>query len=307
MELIFKALTLEYQDAVESILSKIHNQSCQFSFASLFSYKDKYGTEICIDRHNTIFIRQLKRTHNQRIAYFLPLNAKCLNSSIIQILETAKIQNHEVFFFGILETDKEKLLKINCNNFLIQENRDWSEYLYSSNNIANLTDKNLSKIRRGVNQFWQLYGEKIIIETITPQNIPDIIQYQKQWYNKNLTKKQKPDSLTAENQAIHNGLTNFTRLKLTGIVAKFDNIIIGYSYGLIISENVFDIMVQKANYEYRHIYKMLFHEIAQRYQKEAILINMEEDIGILGLRQLKTEYKPNNLLTKYIAIPQKAL
>lgn len=304
MTLLFSKISLADKAEIETILSQVSTLSCQLSFASLFCWKEKYGTEICI-QNKTLFIRQLSRIYNKKIAYFLPIGGDCLKTDIENIMNTAKMQLHEVFFFCLFKEDQDRLLQMNEYSFIFETTPDWSEYLYYSNRIANLTDHNLSKIRRGVNQFWQLYGQNISIEKITKKNILSIMNFQEEWYSRNLERNQEPLSLTAENKAIHTGLLNFEALGLDGMIIKFNENIIGYSYGLIVSGNVFDIMVQKAKYEYRHIYKVLFQEIANRQLKESTFINMEEDIGILGLRRLKQEYKPDFMLVKYTAIPKR--
>lgn len=297
----FRKIKLSDKDVVERFLKNTQIPSCQYSFANLFALRDKYGTELCIE-DNALFIRQTKRIHKNKMAYFFPICQNNLQTHLNQIFQTGKNQGHEIYIFCLFEKDKENFLSFTGKGILLEKNADWDEYLYESNRIFEMKDANLSKIRRGINQFWNLYGQSVSIGKIEKIDIEEIKTFQRKWYDETKLTTDKPDALSEEHKAVNEALENFEYLDLSGIYIKIDGELKAYSYGSIVGNDTFDVIAQKGAKEYRHIYKVLFHELLRTYWEKIKWTNMEEDIGLLGLRQLKNSYRPDIRLVKYTAI-----
>lgn len=109
------------------------------------------------------------------------------------------------------------------------------------------------------------------------------------------------DSLIKENVSICNALENFNELDLEGIIIFVGKSIRGYGYGTILPGGAFDIIAQKGDISYQQIYKVVLQEHVKTYYERAELTNMEEDIGLIGLRRSKTRYRPEYMLKKYTA------
>ncbi len=293
----FREIELSDKPGIEQLLKHVDSKSCQYSFANLFSLRKKYGTEICIEE-DTLYIRQKNRKIGTKIAYFFPICRANPAEKIQKVLKTAEAESHELHFFCVFDQHREEL-----RDFTLNQSPDWSEYIYDSNRIFDLKGNELSKIRRGINQFWELYSESVKIEEIAPSHIDEIKAFQQRWHNESLLSASKPDSLEEEHGAIDIALSHFEELDLKGVVLKREGVVEGYCYGAVINGDTFDIIAQKANKDYRHIYKVLFQELVRVYKDDIPWTNMEEDIGIKGLRQLKRSYKPNFQLVKYTAIP----
>ena len=66
----------------------------------------------------------------------------------------------------------------------------------------------------------------------------------------------------------------------------------------------FDIIAQKGDISYQQIYKVVLQEHVKTYYERAELTNMEEDIGLIGLRRSKTRYRPEYMLKKIYSFLQ---
>lgn len=274
------------------------------TFANLFCLRKKYGTEICIDG-GVLYIRQKNRIYNGQTAYFAPIFPESMapedfTDAVDMILEASRKERIKPYFFGVTEDNLSLFEQSIKHSFKITEQRDWFEYLYRSEKFVNFASSELSKQRRAVNRFWNLYGAEAAVERILPSNIQKVVKYQSDWLANNLDRNMDRDSLISENESILNGLDNFWSLNLEGIIVSVGKSVRGYAYGTILPGGAFDIIAQKGDVEYQQIYKVVLQEHVKTFYERAELTNMEEDIGLVGLRRSKERYKPDYMLKKYI-------
>ena len=216
------------------------------------------------------------------------------------ILEASRKERIKPYFFGVTEDNLSLFEQSIKHSFKITEQRDWFEYLYRSEKFVDFASSELSKQRRAVNRFWNLYGAEAAVERISPSNIQKVVKYQSAWLANNLDRNMDRDSLISENESILNGLDNFWSLNLEGIIVSVGKSVRGYAYGTILPGGAFDIIAQKGDVEYQQIYKVVLQEHVKTFYERAELTNMEEDIGLVGLRRSKERYKPDYMLKKYI-------
>ena len=81
-----------------------------------------------------------------------------------------------------------------------------------------------------------------------------------------------------------------------------DDTAAGYAYGQLLPGGAFDVIVLKGTLSYRFIWRAMLQEIAKFVVDRAPLLNLEEDLGMPGLRQSKEGYGPCALLYKYQAV-----
>lgn len=299
----FKRIELSDKERVNNFLYKTKSNSCQMTFANLFCLREKYNTEICI-HDNFLFIRQKNRNYNgdnNQIAYFVPIGSGNLESAISLIIEKSRKDGHRPYFFAVTDDTKAELENLDNYQFCIEEQEDWAEYIYNSKKLVDFSSSDLSKQRRAVNRFWNLYGEETKIEKISESNIKQLLKYQSKWLKENIDRNMDSDSLIKENISICNALENFDKLDLEGIIIFVGKSIRGYGYGTILPGGAFDIIAQKGDISYQQVYKVVLQEHVKTYYERAELTNMEEDIGLIGLRRSKTRYRPEYMLKKYTA------
>lgn len=300
----FKPITLFDKSVVTKFLDASKSNSCQMNFANLYCQASEYYTEIAVSG-SILYIRQRRRRLPGRFkdmtAYFVPIGAKNLTSPITSILETARAEKQTPYFFAVTDETKKLLEAVNRYRFKFTEPEDWAEYMYKSESFRDFSSSALSKQRRAVNRFLNLYGDEVSVERISEKNIESVIKFQKNWLEQNVERNMNGASLYAENNSVLKALKYFDRLELEGIVVKVGRAVRGYAYGNILPGGAFDIIAQKGDVAYQQIYKYILREHVRTFCDRAELTNMEEDIGLMGLRRSKTRYKPIFMLKKYTA------
>lgn len=301
IELQFRKISLRDREPVEAILKEADSMSCQHSFPNLWCLREKYGTELCIREH-VLYIRQTLRQKDGHTAYFLPIGRQAGCESINAIEQCAGKDCRKFFLFGITEDYREQIVPCLSGRYQMEADRDWYEYIYSADRLRRLSGSGLSHRRRDVSAFWRQYGIRTRTEQIDRKNLEEVAEFQHRWQRENLERNQEPYQLAEEHRSILNGLEHFEKLGLCGAAIRIDGHIAGYGYGADLGRETFDIIAQKADYQYRNLNQALFRELAA-CRPDARYINYEEDIGLVGLRQAKLSYKPEHLLQKFCAVP----
>lgn len=88
---------------------------------------------------------------------------------------------------------------------------------------------------------------------------------------------------------------------LEGILLRIAGDVQGYAYGSLLPGGAFDVMVLKGNLDFRYIWRALLRELARTVAPRAEFLNLEEDLGLPGLRENKLSYQPCALLARYQA------
>lgn len=274
------------------------------NFANLYCQALEYGTEIA-ESKSFLYIRQLRRkpgvVPSEKTAYFVPIGEGDLKSAIDTVAGTARRAKQKPYFFAVTDDQRAALEEIPEYRFKFTESEDWNEYIYISESFRDFDSSALAKQRRAIHRFLNLYGDEVSVEPISKSNIDKVMKFQRDWLSENIGRNMNSVSLEAENDSVLRGLKNFEVLGLKGIAVSIGRAIRGYAYGTILPGGAFDIIAQKGDVAYQQIYKYILREHARTFCDRAKYTNMEEDIGLVGLRRSKTRYKPVFMLKKYFA------
>lgn len=297
----FENLTLEKKELIESYTIKYGQMSCQYSFVANFCHKAKYDDHFCIINDFLVFFRKGISSDNKRIFLF-PIGDFSRKEELKDCIQKLKAdcieQNCELSFDYITKKDAELLTELFPNEYKIQENRDYFEYIYEENRYTSLKEFRLRKKRQIVNKFYKSYESRLEISLIQKKDIDEIKVFEKKWFEENKDKNPEK-SLKFEDLAIDIAFKYYDELNLSGIIVKIDKKIVGYFVGSELSNNCYDSMFAKADKEYKELFTVLFTQSFKYYKKTFKYINMEEDIGLEGLRKMKLSYYPDILLEKY--------
>ena len=298
----FKKITLEDKDILIRYLYRYGENSCQHSFVSMYCMAEKYG-DMYAEKDGYLFIlRSGKCTENFRI-YLFPMgdteNKEALKKAVLTILEDAKAHGKKVRFETLTKKASDAINSLFPKQFTAENVRDYAEYIYTQQKLADLPGRALASKRYDVNTFFRDYGDRCSIENILPQHIEEIKEFQKKWLS-DMLKDEEDVQLELENIAIGIGLDNFEKLGLSGIVIYIDGKMAGYAYGAPISDDCYNVIIEKGDRSIPDIYRVLNRDLVRMCCSEYFYINREEDVGVEGLRKAKMSYKPDILLEKYI-------
>ncbi|MDO5573248.1 MAG: phosphatidylglycerol lysyltransferase domain-containing protein [bacterium] len=297
----FRNVTLKDKELIKDYMYRYGEGSCQHSFVSMYCMADKYGDSVCEKDGWLLICREGISTDRER-AYLFPMgdisDAKGLERAISEIINDAHEHGALACFQTLTENAKNAVVKLFPDRFTVTPVRDYSEYIYTYEKLAELPGHEMASKRYDINTFYRTYGDTVRVETITDSHIEQIRSFQKLWLENKFCEEEDVQ-LDQENTAIQLGLAHFEELELSGIVIYIKGELCGYAYGTPLSNDSYDVIIEKGDRRIADIYRVLNRDLVRLCCSRYQYINREEDVGVEGLRRAKLSYKPDFLLNKY--------
>ena len=293
--MLFSPVRISDKDKYEKILFKYSEKGCEFSFANLHLWGERH---ISFDYGNV----SLCSRFGDKWYYSFILDNNNPKELIDAIILDAENKNIDLIFTGLYEKEKNILEELYQGKFTFSSSPGSYDYVYSIDDLADLSGKKYHKKRNHFSQFQKICPHYSVQE-ISNDMIPAIAKMANDWYEKRIT--DVPDlDFDMEKAALTKALANYNELGMDGIVLVCNDEIIAFTMASKLSEDTLDIHFEKARAEINGAYAAINHEFARyiRVKYPAIkYLNREEDMGIEGLRKAKQSYYPHHMMVKYRA------
>ena len=294
----FSEVTLENLERIFAYTSAYGEGSCQHSPISMYSLKEKYDDRVC-EKDGFLYILRSGLCDDTYRVYLAPLGEGDLRGAFENILSDAASHGKKVKFLTLTEKTKTALEEAFPGRFTYEGDRDLSEYVYRTEVMSTYAGKKLRKRRQEVAKFWAAYGDRATVKKIEASDFPDILAFEKRWVEINSETNDR-SSLELEAREIERQLAIFDELHLSGIVLRIDGEVHGFGYGTKLSDEMYDAIIEKGDRDVPDIYKILRQESVKQCAVVCPYVNLEEDVGLPGLRAVKLAYQPEYLIDKYI-------
>jgi hypothetical protein len=175
-------------------------------------------------------------------------------------------------------------------DFKISEDRDNFDYLYSRQDLSELTGRKFHKKRNLIKAFLKNYtytGEPLL-----ESHIPSALQILENWADG----REDPGDYKAAKEALEKA----EQLQLCGGIYYVEERPVAYSLG---EENAlgksFIIHFEKTVGDYKGVGQFVNQAFASILPEQYDTVNREQDLGNEGLRRAKHSYKPIGYVKKY--------
>lgn len=290
----FRPISLEDQKRFAQLLPKDGILGCEYSFVNLYCWGRQ---RMAFPFGNATVFSQFDR----RSVYLFPVGAT-QTETMDAIIHDASVRGIPCRLTGLSRQDCEWLQQMYPDRFRFHTDRDSFDYIYTVDELADLTGKKYQKKRNHLNKFYLQHPEAVT-EPVTQENLPQVRQMVEQWYA--LRQQQDPtQDFHMERAAINKALLAMDALGLEGLLLRVDGQVVAMTLGSTLTTQTFDIHFEKALDRYDGAYAVINREFARHLrQKYPALkwLNREDDMGLEGLRKAKLSYQPYLLLEKYWA------
>jgi len=297
---IFKSLEIDDRQEVSCFTHPFPPYS-DFNFASLWAWNIHNNTELSLLNDNLI-IKFRDYSINEYFYSFMGTNR--VPESIEILLEYSQKMGFKEQLKLLPESNFSKYnVNVLKHSFLIVEDRNNHDYILSIEKIASMKGKKLHQKRRLLNRFLKRYNHEVVIHKIEEKGVESkVLDFSQQWKK---TKEENDFNNDYDLKAIQRLFINPSALNLNVIFTYSENFLIGFSIFEILDDGYAVSDFQKANLEYDGASEFINYSLAQ-YLKEqgCIYLNIEQDMGISGLRRAKLDYDPT-YLKKYIISKKK--
>ncbi len=283
---------------VDEIIKKVSEKKIllcsDIPFATSYLWQKMYNIKLC--RYKDFIIKSFG-DEEDTISFTYPLGVGDIKDAIENIKNYAFAQGKKIVFSGLSKEQTEEINSLYDNKIEFEENRDYAEYIYNSEDLATLAGRKYHSKRNHISKFTKQYN--YTFEEITKDNFEDVMKITVGWCESNNSGEN--NGLKHEFCAIKTALDNFDILNLRGGILKIDDKPVSMAIGEEISKDAFVVHFEKAVDGYNGLYTMINKLFAQTLT-EYKYINREEDLGIEGLRKAKLSYKPTILAEEYTSV-----
>lgn len=174
-----------------------------------------------------------------------------------------------------------------------ESDRNWSDYLYLTDDLKNLRGKKYHGQKNHINKFEKSYPGYSFLPL--DANLKSALAEFYEAYYESVSKDS--ENFLEEKEAFGRILDDYADYGFFGGALFAEGRIVAVSVGEIVGDTLY-VHFEKALREYDGSYAMINHLFAARYG-DAPYINREEDMGDAGLRKAKLDLHPVNLVKKY--------
>ena len=288
---MFEPLDLSHRDIYTSYAARKPCRSYEGSFACTYIWRHKFSNDLFYT-DNAMYVRGF--TNERR--FIVPIGVKDWTKAV----EECTIADPGAALGDLAADDAAGLDAAFPGRYNFSPRRERADYIYLQSDLANLPGKKYHQKRNFCARFEREYEGRYAFEELSGHNLKNVLEFQEVWRRGN--GHDTVTSLQEENTAIKCLLCNMEELRVSGLVLSVDGKVAGFTAGSAISNETFDVSVEKADYELVGAYPMLCRELS-RHCGSYKYMNREEDLGVENLRKSKLSYHPHMLIEKFAPVP----
>lgn len=194
----------------------------------------------------------------------------------------------------IICAPSEHVSLLDTDIFVVENNPDYAEYLYSPEDLIGLKGKKYHAKRNHIVKFKRSYQYEF--REYTEADYDDVMKLFDIWQENKID----TDKDSREIYALKYMLSFYRDLGLNAAVLYVGTEIVGFSLGEVTSNNVGIVHFEKADTNYDGSYSAINNFFAEKYLSGVRVINRQEDMGIEGLRKAKQSYYPIGFQEKWL-------
>ncbi len=203
-------------------------------------------------------------------------------------------------FLGISGSIKEAFMR--TEGYALEDDRDNYDYVYTMEELRDLSGKKLHGKRNHINQFMTAYGDSFEYVRLEPDMLGECMALYNEWLE-GKEDSNDPDAV-GEYIAIRVLMTHMDTLGVKGAGIRINGKLAAYTLGERIDDEMAVIHIEKADAEIPGLFTVINNLFIKNEFSDMKYINREEDMGIEGLRRAKLSYNPVMLIEKSVGRPK---
>lgn len=293
----FKKIEKTDKKIFDKFFSANYYENAYACFTGLYMWRKLSNTRWAIDDE----IIYLSAEWKNEIAMFQPICApEKIQNSIKKIIEYFSERGEKIHLYGLEKKFVEELKKYSGAEFEIESDRNSSDYVYSAENLINLSGRKYHSKKNHVNSFYKDYPTAEYLP-INDEIIPKCREELNRWYKIYVEENPDDEMVRYENDAIMEIFDDYNFFNLKGGALLVGGKIIAFTFGEKLNSDTAVIHVEKADPEIRGAFAAINQNFLSHEWGEMKYINREEDMGLEGLRKAKESYRPVKMIEKFSA------
>jgi hypothetical protein len=288
-----ESLNLNHLPLLKRCLDAHPRHSCDYTVCNLLTWGRIYNNQFAVWRDRLVLV-------NPKYEYvFFPVGAELPAEELLELMSLVResYPEPELILAPRDYLDRNPDFE---EYFRVTDERDWADYVYSTERMVNLSGKKLAKKKNLVSQFRRAYPDYQVLP-ITPSRRDVILRFTEKWKRE---RSAEGIFLHTESLAIQYTLEMWDSLPVEGLLICIDGRIAAYSIFSAQGPDMATIHFEKFDPDKKGSAQVINWETARHLQGRFHWINREQDMGLDGLRQAKLSYDPDFLVPFLVATPK---
>jgi len=185
--------------------------------------------------------------------------------------------------------------------FDIEEQPEYEDYVYLSEDLATLKGNKLMKKRNHFNYFKKNYIDTglAVLHDMTPDSVENCLDYLEEWCLERDCGQNPESSMLCEKNAASNAIQNLEHLEMKGLVLRVEGKINAIAVASRISDRMGALHFEKAVPTIKGLYQYFDSKCAETLFSGLEYLNKESDMGQPGLEKAKKSYYPVMRIKSY--------
>ena len=283
----FKKLGFEDIELLSRCLRHAETSICELNIANILIWKDFDKAKITLINKNPCM---LLSPENEPPYFLPPLGDNNLIETVAVCMKhIGKISRAEEHF----------IRKLAGYPYHIKCLRNQFDYIYRTRDMAELKGRKFDGKRNQIKQFKSRFPEYEFTKA-TPDLKKDALGLFEKWFDIRRESRHFPKlAHDSQKKAINLAFSNYESLDLTGGALSAEGSLKGFILGSPINKGTVSVHFSYGDPSVRGTSQMLFHEAANKVFSSFEFMNLEQDLGIPGLRRSKLSYHPLKLEKKF--------
>lgn len=294
--LSFQPITLSDRPTIVRYTLRGRSQNCDYAFANMYCWRGLYRSEWA-EREGFLLIR-FHIDGGEAIGYMQPIGEGDFTHLLPLLEADAAALGEPLRLIGLTSEGAELVKRVWGDRLLVTSDRNYFDYLYTQESLAQLVGKHYQPKRNHINRFTALYPTHRY-EPLTAQHAEACLELEREWCRQR--EGCREGVLAAERSAMECAFRHFEELGLEGGALYVEDRLVAFTYGSAVTEDTFVVHAEKADTNYEGAFAMINRSLARQLADRYRWINREEDLGIEGLRKAKLSYSPVALVEKWTA------
>ena len=220
----FKPIRIEDKELITTYFLACGNRDCNLPFVNLYTWQFLTNSHYAVVDDCLVVRFTLDE---ESVVYTMPVGTGDVKNVIELLKQQAKTEGHVLRVHGVFPELEEWFNREFPGSFDYRLDRDYFDYIYSRQELAELKGKNFQPKRNHVNKFKRTYNYKYT--PLTVDLIPHCLELEEKWCEEHDCEEE--ESLINERKALNIALRNFDALGLVGGALWVDDEIVGFKIG----------------------------------------------------------------------------
>lgn len=287
----FKDVELSDQEILEAYYRKLNSRSCDDCFSNLYLWKHLEPMEYQIVDGVLVL-----RSKTPKSFFRFPMGDEDRLSGVLDGMQQFAKAEGVPFLMRLVTREQFEVLDRVCpGKFHFEPTRNFWDYVYETEKLANLSGRKYHGKKNHINKFLRDYSDWSY-EPITDDNVEECFQMGLKW--RVLNDCDQLFEKRIEMCVALNSLRLLKELHLKGGLLRVNGSVVAYTIGEMVNEDTFVVHIEKALTDIEGAYTVINQQFVEHEMQDCPYVNREDDTGDEGLREAKESYHPVMMVEK---------